>query len=186
MLTQSTSTILYNPDQKLSFTLPPLQATLEKLLHPLPKHHTPRIQHDLATLFLFAFGNDSLPALPRVPFEHLWAAYISVTREAALKSPETVPFLVDVKAGKLDLSVLHKILVKTKEMIQTGDLGEVVVDRKIAEAAMQGYTRDGDDQDDPEHADESDSDPPVESITLDPKKPVKDLFTAHNAGQYMD
>ncbi|KAI9344264.1 hypothetical protein BDR26DRAFT_1005975 [Obelidium mucronatum] len=76
----STPTCLYNPDQHISFSLPPIQSSLQSLFPMFPKssEFIIRIQQDLALLFILASGNDTCPGMPRVGIEYLWSAYIHV------------------------------------------------------------------------------------------------------------
>ncbi|KAJ3018439.1 UNVERIFIED_CONTAM: hypothetical protein HDU68_011147 [Siphonaria sp. JEL0065] len=194
----TTPTTLYNPDQRLFFSLPPIQKALHSLFQMIPESSQAftRIQHDLALLFVLASGNDTCPGMPRVYFEYLWASYVDLIREQAKlcchsrasvknKQPQQqnmkeIDFLINVESGSLDLKVLELLLVKTLDMIKVGEVTTVGVfdNTKVAEASMMAneeivVSEDGDDE------------VVVPAASSKSTTSQQDLF-AEPAGQYID
>ncbi|KAI8822824.1 hypothetical protein BJ741DRAFT_635004 [Chytriomyces cf. hyalinus JEL632] len=126
---------ILNQDQKVAFSTPKMRRHLEPLFPNLGSKTAAaglhRVQQDLALLFILSSGNDLLPSLEETSFNALWIAYQDVINSTAQTDNDSVLFLLDVPATKLNFETFARILEKAQQLVLNG----IVDDRGVVSDA---------------------------------------------------
>ncbi|TPX71276.1 hypothetical protein CcCBS67573_g06270 [Chytriomyces confervae] len=123
---------ILNQDQKLAFSTPKMTRHLEPLFPNLGSKTAAaaglyRVQQDLALLFILSSGNDLLPSLEETSFNALWIAYQDVINSTAQKDNDSILFLLDVAAAKLNFETFARVLEKAQQLV----LNEIVNEKGV-------------------------------------------------------